>query len=115
MKTLQTLAIASTIAILAGTAARAEPLPAGLTATVTQVKPAGNDDYSILLVVENASNKNFVVTKWTCLFSSGKDIVGQADIWVDASEASKQAAKTYLIRTFKPFDKSECRLTGAHQ
>jgi hypothetical protein len=91
------------------------PASAGdLAATITQVKREFTEgNYSILIVVDNGTNKSFEQTKWNCLFYSNNQIVGQADIFVEANEAGKQSAKTYLVTTFKPFDKSECRLSSA--
>jgi hypothetical protein len=85
----------------------------GLTATITQAKleTAKNNWYSILIVVDNGTNRSFEQTKWNCIFYSNNEIVGQEDIFVEANEAGKQSAKTWHVTTFKPFDKSECRLT----
>ena len=83
----------------------------GLTATVTHAKPAYGDKYSILVVVDNQTNDSFKWTQWSCIFYSNGQIVGQDRIYVDNNESGKQSAKSTYVKSFKPFDKSECRLT----
>jgi hypothetical protein len=83
----------------------------GLTATVTQAKPAFADKYAILVVVDNQTNESFKSTMWSCIFYSNNQIVGQDNVLVEVIEAGKQSAATAYVKSFKPFDKSECRLT----
>ena len=100
--------IASTMVL----AALSAPASAGgLTATVTHAKPAYGDKYSILVVVDNQTNDSFKWTQWSCIFYSNGQIVGQDRIYVDNNEPGKQSAKSTYVKSFKPFDKSECRLT----
>jgi hypothetical protein len=84
----------------------------GLTATITQAKPAHDDNYSILLVVDNGTNQSFKMTEWSCVFYSNNQIVGEDSVHVyNIHEPGKQTAKGTYVKSFKPFDKSECRLT----
>jgi hypothetical protein len=83
---------------------------AGLTATITQIRPAYDDKYAVLVVVDNATNESFKRAEWSCIFYSNSQIVGQDEVYVDNNEAGKQSAKRTYIASFKPFDKSECRL-----
>jgi hypothetical protein len=106
---MKSLLLATALALVA-----IAPASAGdLTATITQatLENAKSNWYSILIVVDNNTNRRFEQTKWNCLFYSNNQIVGQEDIFVEANEAGKQSAKTWHVTTFKPFDKSECGLT----
>jgi hypothetical protein len=88
----------------------------GLVATITQVKPADDNNYSILVVVDNHANKTFKWTEWSCIFyDNNNQIVGEDNVYVDISEPGKQSAKRTYVQSFKPFDTSECRLKGVRQ
>ena len=110
------LALAASVAILATSPyAKAQAPAVGLTATITQVKPVGDNNFDILVVVDNPTNERFEWTSWSCLFFSNNTLVGEETVIVEINEPGKQSAKTWHVKTFKPFDKSECRLTRARK
>jgi hypothetical protein len=102
------------LAATLGIAVIAPAYAGDLTATITQAKLLSGDSYNVLLVINNQTAQAFRSTKWSCVFYSNNEIVGEDSIYVDNVESGKKTPKSTMISSFRPFDKSECRLLRDH-